>query len=122
MPTPLTSLVDEPATTAEFNFMTTWQHISADDRLRLVRLGAMDRYYSVSGGYVQFDATLYRRPKLRVIVKLMADDTYAVEVGRLKRRGGDVVYSVVDQDRGLYAYQVGAVMEAMVEQAWASSL
>lgn len=114
---PVASIVDEPATTAEFDPMVAWLHVTTD-RLRLVRLGAVDRYYSLSDGYIQFDATLCGRPKLRVIVKLMPDDTYAVEVARIRSRAGNLVYTPLAQERDLFCGNVGEAMENLVEHVW----
>jgi len=83
------------------------------DSWRLIRLGCVNRAYSEDSGYIQFDTSGLGR-KLRVIVKLAADDTYSVEVGRIKRSKGELSYVVLAQEHGHYADSMGAAIERMV--------
>jgi hypothetical protein len=102
------SLAELPATQMDVN--TAFDHIRWGDALRMIRLGARNRAYSHDSGYIQFDTSGLGRT-LRVIVKLAADDTYSVEVGRITRR---VEYVVLAQEHGHCADSMGAVIERMV--------
>lgn len=108
MITTTVSLAALPATQMDAN--TAFDHIRFGDVWRLVRLGARNRAYSHDSGYIQFDTSGLGRT-LRVIVKLAADDTYSVEVGRITRR---VEYVVLAQEHGHYADSMGAAIERMV--------
>jgi len=102
-----TSLVNTPATEADV--ATTWAHIQYGDSWRLARLGARNRCYS-NTGYVQFDVKVAPNKSRRVIVKLMANDTYGVEIGQLRR--GE--YRVLAQAFDVYADSLGVVIESLV--------
>jgi hypothetical protein len=54
-----------------------------------------------------------------VVVKLAADDTYAIEIGRMRRTKGSSLpeYQVLEQARGIYADQLGETVERLCA-AW----
>ncbi|MGH8571133.1 MAG: hypothetical protein ACREX8_00965 [Gammaproteobacteria bacterium] len=108
---PIQSLTTGEATGIDAR--TAWSHILAGDPWRLRRLGARDLIYNERAGYVQFDFRLTR--KLRVVVKLCADDTYAVELGRCRKRRGSALreYEVLEQTHLLDVEQVGQAVEHM---------
>jgi hypothetical protein len=103
------SVVNELAT--QIDARTAFQQINYGDAWRMARLGAHNRAYSEDCGYIQFDVTLGR--KYRVIVKLDADDTYAVEIGRLRKPRGSSIreYQVLSQVRGIYWDVLGETIE-----------
>jgi hypothetical protein len=105
------SLAAAPATQIYPNI--AFDHVRWGDAYRLVRLGCVNRAYSEESGYIQFDTSGLGR-KLRVIVKLAADDTYSVEVGRIKRRKGDLTYTVLAQEHGHYTDSMGPAVERLV--------
>lgn len=106
-----TSLYYETSTSIDAQ--ETFRQVNLGDSWRMARLGAWDCMYAEDSGYVQFDIKLTR--KLRVVIKLLGDDTYGVEVGRMKR---NLDYVVLDQVRGIYADQLGETVERMcVEQS-----
>lgn len=86
---------------------TAFAHINWDDSWRTRRLGVRNRAFSNESGYIQFDIKITR--VLRVIVKLMADDTYAVEIGRIRK----MEYVVIEQMRGIYGDVLGQTVEAL---------
>jgi hypothetical protein len=102
-----TSLYYENAT--RIDAQEAFRQIRLGDSWRLVRLGARDLIFSDADGYIQFDAKITNR-KLRVIVKLSADDTYAVEIGKMTR---SLDYAVLSQMRGIYADNLGETVERM---------
>jgi hypothetical protein len=105
--TALTTLIQDPDTGIDAR--TAFQHLNYGDSWRLTRLGAHDRLYDETAGYIQFDVELTK--KLRVVVKLQSDDSYAVEIGRIKL-GKE--YTVLEQHRGIYYDQLGELVERMV--------
>lgn len=99
----------------EMDVATAWAHLGHGDSWRLVRLGAHNRLYSQTSGYIQFDVRTGERRTTRVIVKLSADDTYAVELGHVACALGEALeYQGIEQARGLYADQLGQAVEAML--------
>lgn len=104
-----TSLVSD--TDTRIDAATAFQQINHGDTWRMARLGAHNRAHSEQSGYIQFDVTLGH--KYRVIVKLDADDTYAVEIGRLRKSSGSSIreYQVLSQVRGIYWDVLGEVIE-----------
>jgi hypothetical protein len=104
--TPVRSLVEETPTGIDVR--VAYQHLNHGDSWRMARLGARDRMQDEQAGYIQFDVLITRR--LRVVVKLDADDTYAVEVGRMRK----LEYAVIRQVRGLTCEVLGEVVEEMV--------
>lgn len=92
----------EPTT---IDALTAFRQINWGDSYRMARLGARDRCYSEVDGYIQFDVKLTR--KLRVIVKLAGDDTYSVEIGRIRKMD----YVVIEQAHGVHCDQLGRVVE-----------
>lgn len=111
----LTSLINEAPTGIDAR--TAFAHLNHGDSWRLRRLGAHDLLHDERAGYVQFDFNLTR--KLRVVVKLDADDTYAVELGRMRKpRGGSLPeYRVIKQVRGVYCDALGETVEEMCVEA-----
>jgi hypothetical protein len=108
----ITSLYYEAST--RIDAQEAIRQLRIGDSWRLVRLAAVNICFSKSDGYVQFDAKITTK-KLRVVIKLQGDDTYAVEIGRMKR---SLDYVVLDQVRGIYADQLGETVERMcVEQS-----
>jgi len=99
---------DAPTT---IDALTAFRQINHGDAWRLARLGARNRAYSEDLGYIQFDVTLGR--KYRVIVKLDADDTYAVEIGQMRKPRGSSIreYQVLSQVRGIYWDVLGETIE-----------
>lgn len=95
----------EPTT---IDALTAFQQINWGDEWRMTRLGARDRCYSETDGYIQFDVKLTR--KLRVIVKLAGDDTYSVEIGRIRK----LEYVVIEQAHGVYCDELGRTVEDLV--------
>jgi hypothetical protein len=111
----MNSLVTGKSTT--INAIAAFQQINHGDAWRMARLGAHNRAYSEDCGYTQFDVTLGR--KYRVIVKLDADDTYAVEIGQLRKPRGSSIreYQVLSQVRGIYWDVLGETIERAALEA-----
>jgi hypothetical protein len=108
----ITSLYYEAST--RIDAQEAIRQLKIGDSWRLVRLAAVNICFSEADGYVQFDAKITNK-KLRVVIKLLSDDTYAVEIGRMKR---SLDYVVLDQVRGIYTDQLGETVERMcVEQS-----
>lgn len=102
---------DEPA--AEIDAATAFAQIG---NRRMYALGARDRMHAER--YAQFDATLFGRRKLRVIITITPADTYSVEIGRVgtgRRLGQWTSLKVV---RDVYADALGEIIERAVEQQW----
>jgi hypothetical protein len=109
------NVVNESAT--RIDALTAFRQINHGDAWRMARLGAHNRMHSESNGYIEFDVTLGR--KYRVIVKLDADDTYAVEIGRLRKPRGSSIreYQVLSQVRGIYWDALGETIERAALEA-----
>lgn len=103
--TTTTSLANDAPTSIDAR--AAFAQINLGDSWRLTRLGARNQVCDERAGYIQFDVTLDRR--YRVIVKLAADDTYAVEIGRNSVR----TYQVLAQTRGIYCDELGEFVERM---------
>lgn len=104
------TLINEPDT--GIDSQVAYRQITATDRWRLVRLAARDLYYDETAGYVQLDVKPATR-KLRVVIKLDTDDTYAVEIGRVKTVDYIPTYQVLEQVRGINAAELGQTVEDM---------
>lgn len=104
------SLINEPDT--GIDSQVAYQQITATDQWRLIRLAARDLFYDETAGYVQLDVKPGTR-KLRVVVKLASDDTYAVEIGRIKTVDHLPEYQVLEQVRGINAAEMGQTVEDM---------
>jgi hypothetical protein len=115
MNTTLVSLVKDSPT--HIDPAEAYQHVNWGDSWRTRRLGARDLIYS-NDGYIQFDIRLDVGPKLRVIVKVEPADTYAVEIGRIRRRQGMPEYQVLAQERGHYTDSMGPAIERLAVQVW----
>jgi hypothetical protein len=107
--TQLTTLVQAPDTGIDAR--TALAHIRVGDSYRMVRLAARDIFHDETAGYVQFDIRI-TKPR-RVVVKLAGDDTYSVEIGRIKRSRGDIEYVVLEQQHGIYCDHLGETVERM---------
>jgi hypothetical protein len=106
------SLYNEASTSIDAQ--ETFRQLRIGDSWRLVRLAAVNLCFSEADGYVQFDAKVTNK-KLRVVIKLLGDDTYAVEIGRMKK---SLDYVVLNQVRGIFGDQLGETVERMcVEQS-----
>lgn len=101
------SLVNEAPTGIDSR--VAYQHLNYGDSWRMARLGARDLMRDEQAGYIQFDVRITK--KLRVVVKLAGDDTYSVEIGRMRMR--TLEYQVLEQERGIYADQLGATVERL---------
>lgn len=55
--------------------------------------------------------------KYWLIVKLNAQDTYDVEVGRLRKKDGLPTYTPLQQAHGVYAEQLSATVRALGDRA-----
>lgn len=109
--TPVLSLVNEDPTGIDARI--AYKHLNHGDSWRMARLGARDLMRDERAGYLQFDVRITR--KLRVVVKLAMDDTYSVELGRMRRPRGVALaeYEVLEQLRGIHADQLGETVERM---------
>jgi hypothetical protein len=108
----ITSLYYETAT--RIDAQETFRQLRFGDSWRLVRLAAVNLCFSEADGYAQFDAKITSK-KLRVVIKLQGDDTYAVEIDRMKK---SLDYVVLDQVRGIFNDQLGETVERMcIEQS-----
>lgn len=105
-----TSLVNETPT--RIDARTAVAHINLGDSWRMRRFGYTDLMHSERDGYIQFDVKLTR--KLRVIVKLTADDLYCIEIGRIRRSRGDIEYVVIEQIREIFWDDLGQAVEGLV--------
>lgn len=76
----------------------------------LAELGAKNKAYSKD--YIQFDVTLVR--SRRVIVKLDANDTYSVEIGRMRKIDYLPTYEVLSQVTDIYCDQLSEVIRRAV--------
>lgn len=103
-----TPLALQPAT--RIDVVEAWKHVR---QTTLMRLGAKDMVYSQDSGYVRFTTSGVKRV---VTVKLAADDTYSVEIGRVvHRRGrhtGAPEYRVLRQITGMDAYGLASAIES----------
>jgi hypothetical protein len=84
---------------------------------RKMRIGLRDYMYSnaeTGTQYVQFDTGM-GRAKRRFIVTVAPDDTFSVEVGRLKGRMCEWVS--IEVARGTYFDSLGEVVERMFERS-----
>lgn len=106
-----TSLVNEAPTGIDARI--AYAHLNLGDSWRMARLGAHDLMRDERAGYIQFDVKLGRT--YRVIVKLDADDTYAVELGRMRKPRGAYLpeYQVIRQVRSLTFEVLGETVEEM---------
>lgn len=86
----------------DMDHLTTYQQIGT---WTLLELGAKNRLYSTD--YIQFDTAAKRR---RVIVKLDADDTYTVEIGRVVKVNYLPTYQVISQLSGVYCDQLAEIV------------
>lgn len=110
MTTTIKSLVNETPT--RIDSRTAVAHINFGDSWRMRRFGYTDLMHNEAEGYIQFDVKLTW--KLRVIVKLTADDLYAIEIGRIRRSRGDIEYVVIEQVRGIFWDDLGPIVESLI--------
>ena len=86
-------------------------------RMTLARVGAREYLRDDRDGILTFRVGM--GPTLRkVIVRLAADDTYRVEVGRMPRRGAAAFTWIVEGvAEGVYAEQLAETVEALYNEA-----
>jgi hypothetical protein len=105
----LTSVIEGPDT--GIDSQVAYRQIMATDRWRLARLAARDLFYDETAGYIQFDVKITKNR--RVIVKLAANDTYSVEIGRVKTVDYLPTYLVLAQEHDVHCEDLGATVERM---------
>lgn len=94
------------------------RHATLDQigRMTLMRMGARDVVYDDANGQVWFRVGA-GNPHRKVIVVLRSDDTYAVEIGRLRRRRGDAPQWVTEAtagiDQGIYGDMIGEIIDRL---------
>lgn len=77
--------------------------------LTLMSIGMRRSTLTAGGDYVKFKVSR----KYWMIVKLNASDTYDIEVGSVRKKNGLPEYKVIDQEHGIYAEQLSAVVLKM---------
>lgn len=83
-------------------------------RMRLASLGARDIVHDDPNGRVWF-RVLSGNPHRQIIVQLRGDDTYAVEIGKVRRRQLDFLSEATEGiDQGVHADQLGDTIDRLV--------
>lgn len=81
--------------------------------VRLARIGCHDRMFDRD--HVKFRVSCDGRRKYWVIVKLAADDTFAIEFGRLVKFD----WRIAAQAEGVYADRLGEIIEQLYQEVYA---
>jgi hypothetical protein len=82
-------------------------------RMTLMRMGARDFVHDDRNGELWFRVGA-GNPHRKVSVVLRADDTYAIEIGKLKRRTFEwVTEATAGVDQGIYGDMIGEVIDRL---------
>lgn len=117
----------EPGTSATWELpgraadhATTWAQLG---RWTRARIGARDMVYDDTDGWISFRVGP-GRPHRKIIIKLCADDTYAVEIGTLRAGPppmpglrGLPLYHAGELLTGIYADVLAEIVEEMFGRA-----